>query len=47
MDLDFLPVDSLRVEQAFSLSWVLSKLGARNLVPGLARVPDLLLFDGR
>ena len=45
---DFLLLDSLRVEQVFlSLGWVLSKLGAQNLVPGLGRVPDLLPFDGR
>ena len=41
-------VESLRVEQAFfSLGWVLSKVGVQNLVPELARVPDLLPFDGR
>ena len=45
---DLLVVYSLRVEQAFfSLSWMVSELGAPNLVPGLARVPDLLPFDGR
>ena len=44
----FLLVESLRVEQAFfSLGWVLSKLGAQNVVPGWARVPGLLPFYGR
>ena len=48
VSLDFLLVYSLRVEQTFfSLGWVLSKVGAWNLVPGSARVPDLLPFDGR
>ena len=40
-------MDSLQVEHAFFLLiWVLSEPGAHGMVPGLARAPALLTFDG-
>ena len=46
--LNTLLVGSLRMEQAFfSLGWVLSKLGARNLVPRLTKLLDLPQYDER